>query len=286
MAPSNPVRLVDADGNPITGSNPLPVTGGSDGGGDGEATAANQVAGNASLATIASAVKAEDAGHNSGDPGIAVLAVRQDNAAALADTDGDYIPLIVDANGRLYVALDSLPALAAGTNNIGDVDIASIAAGETHIGNVGSSDDVITLVFSVNTAIYAANEVLADTQELANVARAAGRVVILKSITLLDKADQKAALTFVFLDANESLGAENGAPTITDANAEAVLGCVNIVAGDYVDLGGCSVATKECALELKAAAETTSLWVAILNGAGTPTYGANDLIAKFGFLRS
>ncbi len=51
--------------------------------------------------------KAEDAAHSSGDKGIMALAVRQDTAAALAGTNGDYIPLIVDASGRLYVALNT-----------------------------------------------------------------------------------------------------------------------------------------------------------------------------------
>jgi hypothetical protein len=51
--------------------------------------------------------KAEDAAHSSGDLGLMLLAVRKDTAAALAGTDGDYIPLIVDANGRLHVALES-----------------------------------------------------------------------------------------------------------------------------------------------------------------------------------
>lgn len=35
-----------------------------------------------------------------------------------------------------HVNVDSLPALAAGTNNIGDVDVLSIAAGDNNIGNV------------------------------------------------------------------------------------------------------------------------------------------------------
>jgi hypothetical protein len=48
--------------------------------------------------------KAEDAAHSSGDKGYMLLAVRKDTAAALAGADGDYIPLIVDANGRLHVA--------------------------------------------------------------------------------------------------------------------------------------------------------------------------------------
>lgn len=47
--------------------------------------------------------KAEDAAHSSGDVGVMVLAVRKDSAAALAGTDGDYIPLTTDENGLLRV---------------------------------------------------------------------------------------------------------------------------------------------------------------------------------------
>lgn len=82
----------------------------------GDASAANQATGNASLATIAGLSKAEDAAHASADPGVMLLAVRKDTAAALAGTDGDYIPLIVDASGRLWV---DIGAIAAGSNIIG-----------------------------------------------------------------------------------------------------------------------------------------------------------------------
>ena len=51
----------------------------------------------------ASLGKAEDAAHASGDVGVMLLAVRKDTAAALAGTDGDYIPLTTDNTGRLYV---------------------------------------------------------------------------------------------------------------------------------------------------------------------------------------
>lgn len=47
--------------------------------------------------------KAEDAAHTSGDVGVMSLAVRKDSAAALAGTDGDYIPLTTDADGYLRV---------------------------------------------------------------------------------------------------------------------------------------------------------------------------------------
>lgn len=47
---------------------------------------------------------AEDAAHASGDRGVMPLAVRKNTDTALANADGDYIPLIVNATGRLWTA--------------------------------------------------------------------------------------------------------------------------------------------------------------------------------------
>jgi len=47
--------------------------------------------------------KAEDAIHATGDVGVMALAVRADTAAATG-ANGDYLPLLVDANGRLHTA--------------------------------------------------------------------------------------------------------------------------------------------------------------------------------------
>ena len=60
--------------------------------------------------------KAEDAAHVTGATGVMSLAVRQDTAASLSDTDGDYTPLIVDSSGRLHTV-----ASQAGTWNVGTV---------------------------------------------------------------------------------------------------------------------------------------------------------------------
>lgn len=57
--------------------------------------------------------KAEDAAHSTGDKGIMGLTVRQDTAAALGGTDGDYQPLITDGSGRVWCAIggDALTSL-------------------------------------------------------------------------------------------------------------------------------------------------------------------------------
>jgi hypothetical protein len=149
------------------------------------------------------------------------------------------------------------------------------------------NDQWVELTFSTDTNAYASGDLIADTQELALVGREAGNIVTLDSVLLLDKADQKVALFLVFLNAAQSIGTENGAPDVTDTNAEKVVGILPIVATDYVDVGGAAVASvRNTGLRLKLADAATSLWVAIVNATGTPTYGAADLIGKFCFRRS
>ncbi len=68
------------------------------------------------LQLIDNLVLAEDAVHNSGDPGIQALAKRADSPSATA-ADGDYTPLLTDANGRLHVLFGNttIAATNAGT---------------------------------------------------------------------------------------------------------------------------------------------------------------------------
>lgn len=93
--------------------------------------------------------KAEDAAHASGDTGVMALAVRRDAATQLADTDGDYSPLITDASGRLHVNVGALPSLPAGTNNIGDVDVLTLPALPAGTNNIGDVD-VLTVPAPLN----------------------------------------------------------------------------------------------------------------------------------------
>lgn len=47
--------------------------------------------------------KAEDSPHASGDTGVMVLGVRNDNHVGRAATDGDYVPIALDGHGCVYV---------------------------------------------------------------------------------------------------------------------------------------------------------------------------------------
>jgi hypothetical protein len=77
----------------------------------------------ADTGALLAALRAEDSAAVSGHLGQPILVVRQDTEAALAGTDGDYTFLGVDTLNRLRIA-----ALPAGTNNIGDVDVATVPA--------------------------------------------------------------------------------------------------------------------------------------------------------------
>lgn len=67
--------------------------------------------------------KAEDAAHVSGDTGVLLLGVRRDADSSSVDTDGDYAPVLVDANGFIKVNIKASTSLTTTEANS-----ASIAA--------------------------------------------------------------------------------------------------------------------------------------------------------------
>lgn len=178
-------------------------------------------------------------------------------------------------------------ALPAGTNNIGDVDVLSIAAGENLVGLVGASDIVVTVTPTLDTNAYGSGDLLFDSTEVANAVRVNGTCAVLQSVTIIDKADQGVAFTLLIADTNTDWGTLNSAPDADDTEAATVIGWVPVATSDYIDIGGAKLAcVRNVGLTLKAGAATTSLYVAGVNGAGTPTYSNGDLVVKLGFLRS
>jgi len=205
--------------------------------------------------------KAEDAAHTSGDTGVMALAVRRDTAAASSGTTGDYEPLQTDSTGRLRVVQDSTSVVTA-------------------------LSPVFDVTLSTDTSAYASGDVIADSQVLTNIMRATDSTGVLQSVTMIDKADQKVAMTVYFLSANVSVGTENAAPSISDANSLNILGFVDIAASDWKDLGGTAVASiKGIGLGLEPASGTASVYIAVVNGTGTPTFAADSLVARLTVLQ-
>lgn len=139
-------------------------------GGGGDASAANQttiighvdgVEGllgtiDADTGTIAGAVKAEDAAHSSGDTGVMTLCVRQDTAAALAGTDGDYIPCSTDANGRVHTtnpAVDGTKIRAMLVDSSG-AEVVMPTAGLTHFDAADASTNSTNVLNAAGTVYH------------------------------------------------------------------------------------------------------------------------------------
>jgi hypothetical protein len=150
---------------------------------------------------------------------------------------------------------------------------------------VGAPGDSIEVTLTLDTSAYAAGDVLADTQEINNAVRANGGRAILQSIVVYDQDDQKAAMDIYILQSSASLGTENNAPNISDANALNILGLVSVGAGDYKDLGGMSVANiKGIGMgPLEAASDSRDLYVGVVTQ-GTPTHSASGARIRFNFL--
>lgn len=163
-----------------------------------------------------------------------------------------------------------------------------IASDQSVVSNVPSKA-VITVTPTCDTNIYASGDLIFDSTEIALAVRANGGIATLESIVIVDKDDQGAALIFVFANALTDFGTLNAAPDSDDTEAATVIGHVAIATGNYTDLGGAKVAClmgKDLGLVMKAGAATTSLYVACINGTGTPTYTASGLVLQLGFLRS
>jgi hypothetical protein len=140
---------------------------------------------------------------------------------------------------------------------------------------------------TLDTAEYATGDVLADTQEMANAVPANGGSAWIESVVVIDKDDQGAALDLVFMKTNVSLGTENAAVSISDADAAQILGIVSVAANDFVDLGGVRVATltkgshPKLNVLIEAASDSRSVFVGAI-ARDTATYTASGIVLNIG----
>ena len=145
----------------------------------------------------------------------------------------------------------------------------------------------------IQAAVYAAGDQLGSLFELVNALDDSSGTGGILSVTVIDKAKQKAALNILFFSAKPTVvSADNAALDISDAEmADKFIGRVVVEAADYSDLANCSIATvTQVALLLNAVKdqnnlEGKNLW-AILQSAGAPTYtSTSDLVLKIGVIQ-
>ena len=163
--------------------------------------------------------------------------------------------------------------------------IASAAADVTTPQPVYGSMKYVDVTLSTDTSAYGSGDLIADTQVVATCVRANDAFGVLASAVVIDEDDQGAAIDLWFLSANNTLGTENSAPSISDANAREILGYVAVAAADYKDLGGVKIASKTGVnLPIKPATGTDDIYVAVVSNGSTPTYTATGLKLRLGFL--
>lgn len=142
-----------------------------------------------------------------------------------------------------------------------------------------------TVTLSLDTSAYASADLVADTQLISSsFFDQLGGCAIIDSVCLIDEDDQGVALNLVFTTASTSFGTENAAPSIADADARNIVGHVAVATTDYVDIGNSKIGTKtNLGLVVKSDGSTRSLYLAVVNGSGTPTFTATGVRVKIGY---
>lgn len=142
---------------------------------------------------------------------------------------------------------------------------------------------LVNVTLSTDTAAYANGDLIADTQVITDALREKNGCANLRSFTMIDQADQGVALDVYLMSGSGSFGTENAAPSIADADALTICCIIPIASGDWKDIGGSRVVHFGNINKIvQAAPGTRDLYIAVVNGAGTPTYAADSLVCRLG----
>ncbi len=160
-----------------------------------------------------------------------------------------------------------------------------VAASENHIGAVGGHSVVKEVTLSLDTGgAYADGDVLAATQEVTSALRTTAGTGVIQSLVVLDKDDQGEALDVVFLKSNAAIGTENAGVSVSDANADEIIGVVEIGSTDWIDLANAQIACMANLSIVLNGPTGTSIWVAAISR-GTGTYTVSGITLKIGILQ-
>ncbi len=186
-----------------------------------------------------------------------------------------FIP-VVSLTGSTTVITGTVVGTVTGTVT------STLAAGESHIGEVGGASVVLNLTAALDTTTYADGDTLFQVSALPAAARTSGGRVYLQSVLALDEDDQGIGFDLIFLNTSTTLGTTNDSVGITDTNARNIVGRVSLTGSDFYDLGGSKLANLSGLNLMMSTTGTSSLYVGgVSRGAGT--YSAAGLKLKLGF---
>ena len=145
----------------------------------------------------------------------------------------------------------------------------------------------VTVTPVVQAAAYAAGDVVAVPIVITGLFGGFNPNVLLQSLHILDKGDQAAALDIIFFKSPVTLGTINAAVSISDVNALEIIGVVEVVADDYVDLIGSQYAIPQFnPMVLSSGDHSVQNGYVAVVARGTPTYAStSDLVLQLGIIR-
>lgn len=146
---------------------------------------------------------------------------------------------------------------------------------------------VIEKTPALDTNAYATGDSVGGVQELGALPADFGRGV-LKSLVVTDGANQGAALDVYLFNSQPTAGVytDNGGAAPTAADMARCVGYVSIGGSDWNTLGTCKVVVKEVAFVARSEQTTVrgNKFYYLIVSRGSPTYAADSLTLKFGFL--
>jgi hypothetical protein len=146
---------------------------------------------------------------------------------------------------------------------------------------------IVTVTPTITAGAYSAGDQVGGLQTIAAgyPARPKGSLLI-QSITIIDKASQKAAMEIIFWSAAPTVVADNAAANYSDSDlGSKCVGKVTVAATDYATLAANSVATIPNVGLLMSPDAASTVYATVMT-TGTPTYAAtNDLVFKYGLGR-
>lgn len=157
--------------------------------------------------------------------------------------------------------------------NIGSVAVLSIAAGETHVGQVGGEGIAVSQTPTVTAGAYSANDAVGGLLTFASAARVSGGKSFLKNVLMIDDAGQDAELELWLFDRTFTAMADNDAWAPSEADLRNLLAIVSTSDGAWFAAGTPSVARIEVTQQL--VLNGTSLFGQLVTR-GTPTFAATD----------
>jgi hypothetical protein len=163
----------------------------------------------------------------------------------------------------------------------------SLTAGEAHVGQIGGTTALITVVPALSLTAYSSGDNIGGKLTLSNAVRIAAGTGLLQSIQVLDRIGQNPALEIILFDSDPSASTftDNAAFAVTSPDALKELGRVSVSSSDWVTVGTRGRATLRGVGLVIACASGRDLFAALAVNGSTPTYTAVDnLQLRFGFL--